>query len=209
MSIIPDFVEEEKLTAQGYRLVAGIDEVGRGALAGPVAAAAVVLPGDADFPWLSQVRDSKMLTPRRREFLSSHIQEKAVAIGIGMVSPEEIDAKGIFKATRLAMQQAVSQLSCLPQFLLIDGISLPDLSLAQKKIIHGDQRCLSIACASIVAKVTRDRLMVELDQVYPGYALAQHKGYGTKEHFACLERLGPSLIHRHSFAPLRKTGEGR
>lgn len=200
---------EKSLAEQGYQLVAGIDEVGRGALAGPVVAAAVVLPCDPDSPWLSLVRDSKQLTPRRREALFPRIQEVAVAIGIGMVPAEEIDIHGIFKATRLAMEQAASRLSCSPHFLLIDGMSLPGLPLLQKKVIGGDGLCLSIACASIIAKVTRDRLMVEFDGLYPGYGLAKHKGYGTREHLSNLRQLGPSPIHRHSFTPVREATEKR
>ena len=205
----PTFATESSLVEQGYQLVAGIDEVGRGALAGPVMAAAVILPGHIDPSWLSLVRDSKQLTPHRREALFSPIQEVAVAIGIGMVPAEEIDTHGILKATRLAMEQAASGLSCSPDFLLIDGIGLLDLSLPQRKVIGGDGLCLSIACASIIAKVTRDRLMVELDRAYPGYGLARHKGYGTKEHLARLGQFGPSPIHRRSFAPMREAGERR
>ena len=178
----PSFAAERNLAEQGYRLVAGIDEVGRGALAGPVMAAAVVLPCQLDRPWLSLVRDSKQLTPRGREDLFRPIQEAAVAIGIGTVSSEGIDTHGIFQATRLAMEQAAAKLPCPADFLLIDGMSLPGFPLPQRKVIGGDSLCLSIACASIIAKVTRDRLMVELDGLYPGYGLAKHKGYGTREH---------------------------
>lgn len=208
-SSAPTFIEEQSLAKRGYHLVAGIDEVGRGALAGPVLAAAVVLPSNLASPWLSLVRDSKQLTPHRRKLLFPQIQEVAIAIGIGMVSAGEIDIHGIFKATRLAMEQSARKLTCSPHFLLIDGMSLPAFPLPHKKVIGGDGMCLSIACASIIAKVTRDRLMVELDGLYPGYGLAKHKGYGTREHLSNLQRLGPSPIHRRSFAPLREATERR
>ena len=190
--------------AEGYQLIAGIDEVGRGALAGPVASAAVILPHPFSAPWLSLVRDSKQLTPARRQFLSDQIQEKALAIGIGMVPSEMVDAQGIIGATRFSMQLAVEQLPSKPQFLLIDYLRLPDLPLPQKGIKYGDRLCLSIACASIIAKVARDRLMVELDDLYPGYGFSRHKGYATAEHLANLQRSGPSPIHRKSFAPIKE-----
>jgi len=199
----PSFAEEKMLEAQGYQLIAGVDEVGRGALAGPVVAAAVILPSKVDAHWLGEVKESKQLIPAKRELLSQRIQEIAVSIGIGMSTQEIIDAQGIIKATRLAMKQAIDQLSPPPQCLLIDYMRLPETSLPQKGITNGDSLCLSIACASIVAKVTRDHLMMELDRIYPGYGLAQHKGYGTKEHLACLRRLGPSPIHRQSFYPVK------
>lgn len=200
---LPSFAEEKALEAQGYRYIAGVDEVGRGALAGPVLAAAVILPGNMDPPWLSQIKDSKELTPARRQLLFHHIHEIAVAIGIGLASPEVIDTQGIVKATRLAMKLAIEQLSPSPDTLLIDYLLLPEIELSQKGVVDGDSTCFSIACASIIAKVTRDRLMVELDKVYPGYLLANHKGYGTREHFACLQQLGPSPIHRQSFKPVK------
>ena len=200
---MPSLAEEKILRAQGYQLIAGIDEVGRGALAGPVVAAAVILPSQIDAPWLNQVRDSKQLTPARRQLLFGHIREIAISVGIGMVHRKEIDDQGIVKATRLAMKIAIDHLSPSPESLLIDYLCLPEVPLPQKGITNGDELCLSIACASIMAKVSRDRLMIELDGVYPGYGLAQHKGYGTKEHFSCLYRLGPSPIHRQSFQPVK------
>jgi len=204
----PSFVEEDLLEAQGYQLIAGIDEVGRGTLAGPVVAAAVILPCHIDAPWLNQVKDSKQLSPARREFLFHHIDETAIAKGIGVTASEIVDTQGIIKATRLAMKSAIDQLSPPPQFLLIDYMLLPDVSLPQKGITNGDSLCFSIACASIMAKVARDHLMIELDRIYPGYGLAQHKGYGTKEHLACLRRLGPSPIHRQSFKPVSEITQG-
>ena len=202
---MPSLSEEKILRAQGYRLVAGIDEVGRGALAGPVVAAAVILPDQITARWLSQVRDSKQLSPARRELLFHYIHENAISVGIGMADHEVIDVQGIIKATRLAMKLAIDQLSPPPESLLIDYMRLPEVPFPQKGITNGDSLCFSIACASIIAKVTRDHLMIELDRIYPGYGLAQHKGYGTKKHLSCLHRLGPSPIHRWSFQPVKDT----
>ena len=199
----PSFIEEKRLEAQGYQLIAGVDEAGRGALAGPVVAAAIILPCHMDAPWLSQVRDSKQLKPARRELLFHHIHQIAISIGIGVAPHEVIDAWGIIRATRLAMKLAIDQLSPPPESLLIDYMFLPEVPLPQKGIKNGDRLCFSIACASIIAKVARDQLMTEFGRVYPGYGLAQHKGYGTKEHISCLHRLGPSSIHRQSFKPVR------
>ena len=201
---VPSFAEEKLLESQGYRLIAGIDEVGRGALMGPVVAAAVVLPRDVKTHWQDKVRESKQLSPAKREFLSGCINEIAIAVGIGVEPPEVIDAQGIVRATRLAMKSAIDQLVPQPQFLLIDYLVLPEVALPQKGITDGDSLCFSIACASIVAKVARDRLMVEMDGVYPGYGFARHKGYGTEQHLACLRRQGPCPLHRRSFRPLRE-----
>jgi ribonuclease HII len=200
----PSFAEEAELQGQGCRFVAGIDEAGRGPLAGPVVAAAVILPCPLDVPWLSQVKDSKQLTPVRREYLFQHIWETATAIGVGTVPHDVIDCQGIVSATRLAMKQAIDQLSPPADYLLIDYLRLPGVPVPQKAITSGDILCFSIACASIIAKVTRDRLMREVDGAYPGYGFAQHKGYGTKEHLACLRRLGPSPVHRRSFRPVKE-----
>ncbi len=205
--IVPDFpdLEEEKaLLSQGYRLVAGIDEVGRGALAGPVAAAALILPLRLNEKWISEVRDSKQLTAKKRQFLADHLKEKAVAFGIGMVSHNDIDRKGIMWSTRQAMRIAILHLEPAPEYLLIDALALPSVKLPQKHIIKGDARCLSIACASIVAKVARDELMVELDQDHPGYGFADNKGYGTAKHLASLDKLGACPIHRRSFSPVKE-----
>jgi ribonuclease HII len=200
---MPSFAEEEIFRAQGYQRIAGIDEVGRGALAGPVVAAAVILPSDINAPWLNEVKDSKQLTPAKREVLFHRIHEVAISIGIGSISHDFIDTRGIVKATRLAMKLAVDQLSPPPESLLIDYMRLPEVRLPQKGITDGDNLCMSIACASIIAKVARDKLMVAFDRIYPGYGLAQHKGYGTRGHFACLSKLGPCPIHRQSFRPVR------
>jgi len=199
----PSFAEEKLLEAQGYQRIAGIDEAGRGALAGPVIAAAVILPCRIDAPWLNLVKDSKQLSSATRELLFHHIHEIAISVGIGMATNEVIDTQGVIKATRLAMKLAIDQLSPPPQSLLIDYMLLPEVTLPQKGITNGDKLCFSIACASIMAKVTRDQLITELDKIYPGYGLAQHKGYGTKEHLACLRQLGPSPIHRQSFKPVK------
>jgi ribonuclease HII len=198
----PSFAEETALRSQGFSLVAGIDEVGRGALMGPVMAGAVIMPEKVRGRWKGLVRDSKQLTPKSREYLFDFILDAAVAYGIGSADNDEIDAVGIAKATRLAMVRAVKQLAPQPQFLLIDYLRLKESYYPQKGIIHGDSRCFSIACASIIAKVTRDRLVTEMDKEYPGYGLAAHKGYGTSEHIACLRRNGPCRLHRRSFRPV-------
>ena len=199
----PNMRQERALIRQGHVLVAGIDEAGRGAWAGPVVAAAVILPGGARcLATLRGVRDSKLLSPIQREALSPAIREKALAVGIGMASHEEIDAMGIVPATRLAMRRAVEQLAPAPDALLIDALKLPDVLLPQRVMFHADTLCLSVAAASIVAKVTRDHLMMELDTQYPGYGLARHKGYGTQVHQQALAQLGPSAIHRMTFEPV-------
>jgi len=203
----PTLNEENGLSARGYRLIAGIDEAGRGALAGPVVAAAVILPQSANFPWLKSVRDSKEVPPARREFLFDLIKQEATAVSVGIIAPQTIDVIGILNATKIAMCHAVEQLAYPPDFLLIDYLHLPQLRISQKPIVRGDKLCLSIACASIIAKVTRDHIMVELDQLHPGYGLAHHKGYGTKYHITCLHQQGPSPIHRHSFAPVREASQ--
>ncbi|MFH1639629.1 MAG: ribonuclease HII [Chloroflexota bacterium] len=199
----PTFAEEKILWEHGFRLVAGLDEVGRGALAGPVAAGAVILPPGLSSDWLGDVRDSKQLTPLAREYLSGKIREVALGVGVGYVSHRMIDAGGIVRATRLAMQRAVAHLAVPPESLLIDYLLLPEVPIPQRGIVKGDDRCFSIACASIVAKVARDHLMKKMDTVYPGYNLSGNKGYGTGEHIACLSRLGPCPIHRRSFQPVK------
>ncbi len=201
---LPTLDSERELGAAGYRSVAGVDEVGRGALAGPVFAAAVVVPFGVDFAWLPLVRDSKQLSPRQRERLFGRIQQDSIPMGLGEASHSVVDEIGIVEATRLAMCRAVEHLPVAPDFLIIDALTLPGLRSPQKGIVHGDQMCISIACASVVAKVSRDRHMVEQDALYPGYGLANHKGYGTIRHMASLRQLGPSPIHRRSFAPVQR-----
>jgi ribonuclease HII len=209
MSQPPNSGHEDELKSQGYELVAGIDEVGRGALAGPVVASAVILPHPASLPWFQLVRDSKELNSRKRESLFDLITKEAVAVGIGIVPSRVIDSVNILRATRLAMMQAVEKLSKQPSFLLIDRLTLPQCPIPQRGITGGDRLCLSIACASIIAKVTRDRMMEKFDQIYPGYGFAQHKGYGTGRHILCLRSLGPSPIHRLYFAPVRSIIAGQ
>ena len=206
---MPSFDEEYLLEARGYRRIAGIDEVGRGALAGPVVAAAVVLPLRVEIPFITLVRDSKKLSPGQRESLYDDIHGTAVSVGIGMSGQEVVDRVGIVAATRLAMCSAVEQLSPPADSLLIDYLRLPEIRLPQKGITHGDDISYSIACASIVAKVFRDRYMVELDSKYSGYGLAVHKGYGTRYHVDCLQRLGPSPVHRTTFNPVRDMFYGK
>ncbi len=202
---IPTLAVERSLFADGYHWIAGIDEVGRGAWAGPVVAAAVILPVQEQtlIADLAGVRDSKLLTPAQRHSLAQRIRAQALTVGTGMVSHSEIDAHGIVAATRRAMLLALAALPFQPDYLVIDALTLPGCPIAQMAIIHGDARCLSVAAASIIAKVTRDNWMVGQDSAYPGYGFAQHKGYGTRAHQSALARLGPTTIHRRSFAPLR------
>lgn len=176
--------------------ICGIDEVGRGPLAGPVVAAAVVLPKDCQILYLN---DSKKVSPKRRDALFEEIQEKAIAIGIGMSSPARIDEINILQATYEAMRQAISELSVVPEVLLNDAVTIPGVGILQVPIIKGDAKSVSIAAASIIAKVTRDRLMEEYDEVLPGYDFASNKGYGTKAHIEGLKTLGKTPIHRESF----------
>lgn len=196
---------EAQCWANGLRHVIGLDEVGRGAWAGPVAAGAVCLPPDHRGlrEVLAGVRDSKTMTPRQRSRLAETIRSTAMAHGIGQASSAEIDAIGIVPATRLAMQRALEAAGCLPDYLLLDSIYWPDLSIPHLSIIKGDALSLSIASASVLAKVFRDDLMREYDQEYPGYDFGQHKGYGTPQHRAALREQGACTIHRRSFAPIR------
>ncbi|MGH2543175.1 MAG: ribonuclease HII [Ardenticatenaceae bacterium] len=202
--LTPSYKEEASLLAQGYSLVAGLDEVGRGPLAGPVVAGVVVLPPNPRGRWVKQVRDSKQLSALQRERVLPYIQDAALAVEIGVSDSHEVDALGIVEATRLAMARALNSLALLPEFLLLDALSLPAVSIPQKAIIHGDALCLSIAAASIVAKVERDKMMECEDSTHPGYGFAQHKGYGTRAHFESLHRLGPCPIHRTSFSPIKE-----
>lgn len=180
----------------GALLICGIDEVGRGPFAGPVVAGAVILPVPCDILYLN---DSKQLSAAKREELNLVIREKAVAVGIGMVSPERIDEINILNATYEAMRDAIAQLSLRPDLLLNDAVTIPGVGIRQVPIIHGDAKSASIAAASIVAKVYRDHLMEAYDSVYPGYGFASNKGYGSQEHIRALRELGPCPIHRRSF----------
>jgi len=201
----PHLQEERALIRRGYGRIAGLDEAGRGSWAGPVVAAAVVLP----LEWrnlqtkLLGVRDSKLLTPRRREEVLEKIIGVALGIGVGVVPPHLIDQKGVVAATRLAMSQALDALPMRPDYLLIDYLSLTQGAWPHKSIVRGDNLSLSIACASIVAKVERDRIMIAFEAEYPGYGFARHKGYGTREHREALASLGLTPLHRLSFAPMK------
>ena len=209
MSQPPNFDQEDKLKSKGYKLIAGLDEAGRGALAGPVVAGAVILPSSSYPSWLKLVRDSKELSPRKREFLFNLISQEALAVSTGIVPSQVIDSVNILQATKLAMMQAVEKLPVTANFLLIDRLTLPQCSIPQRGVTKGDKLCFSIACASIVAKVTRDHIMEEFDKVYPGYGFAKHKGYGTRAHISYLQQLGALSIHRLSFAPVRNVAAGR
>ena len=187
---------ERELWSAGRKYIAGVDEVGRGPLAGPVVTAAVILPEDF---CLIGVDDSKKLSPKRREELFEQIKEAAVCWAIGRREPDRIDEINILEATKEAMTDAIHALPQRPDHVLIDAVNLPGLEIPQTSIIKGDARSVSIAAASILAKVTRDREMVEMDEVYPGYAFASNKGYGTAAHYKGLAKLGPCPIHRKSF----------
>lgn len=176
--------------------ICGIDEAGRGPLAGPVAAAAVILPKDCVILYLN---DSKKLSPARRDALFDEIMEKAVAYHVGIVSPERIDEINILQATYEAMRKAVAGLSVTPDLLLNDAVTIPEIGIRQVPIVKGDAKSVSIAAASILAKVTRDRMMEEYDAMWPEYGFAKHKGYGTAQHIAALKEYGPCPIHRRSF----------
>lgn len=207
MRIRPSFTAERSIWAQGPEFVAGVDEVGRGPLAGPVAAGAVVLPPGIRFAgrfrWLRHVRDSKQLSAATREELAPLIWRHSVAAAVAFVSVESIDRIGIAEASRQAMLGAVGDLAVRPGHLLIDAFRLPACSLGQTPIIGGDASSVSIACASIIAKVARDRLMVASDPTYPGYGFSSNKGYATREHMLAIRELGPSSQHRRSFSPVR------
>jgi ribonuclease HII len=201
----PDLEHEFSLRGRGYTAIAGLDEAGRGAWAGPVFAGAVILPlHDPDLVFLLDgVRDSKQLSPIRREILFPRITEAATATGVGYATQAEIDRYGIVPATRFAMSRALSNLAVPPDALLTDAIKLPDIDLPTIPLIRGDQKSLSIAAASILAKVSRDHFMVELDTQFPQYGFGSHKGYGTARHHAALQTYGPVEVHRKTFAPIR------
>jgi ribonuclease HII len=200
----PNLTHEYSLQEAGLLHIAGIDESGRGAWAGPVIAAAVILPlkkiNLANL--LEEVHDSKLLTPRKRSENFLKIKEIALSIGLGEATSKEVDHFGIIGATRQAMHRAVSSLSVSPQHLLIDHIKLPEIPIEQTALPKGDRLVLSIAAASIIAKVARDEKMMRFEKKYPGYGFSRHKGYGTREHRSRLQELGPSAIHRKTFAPV-------
>lgn len=190
---------EKKAYNKGYQMIAGIDEVGRGPLAGPVVAAAVILPEDC---LLLGINDSKQLSAKKREELYQQIKEQALSIGIGVADQKIIDDINIYQATKMAMKIALNDLNLVPDYLLIDAMVI-EKDIPQESIIKGDARSISIAAASIVAKVTRDRMMVDYGRLYPGYGFENNAGYGTKEHLKGLEILGICPIHRKTFAPIK------
>ncbi|HSW61901.1 MAG TPA: ribonuclease HII [Dissulfurispiraceae bacterium] len=190
------FAYDEALRKQGFFFIAGVDEAGRGPLAGPVVAAAVILPAGLR---IEGVRDSKKVPERQRERLYAAITERAEAFGIGLLEADEIDRTDILRATRAAMTLALSRLGRIPDIVLLDAVRLPNLTLEQKPLIKGDSMSAAIAAASIIAKVTRDRLMLHYHGKYPQYGFASHKGYATSEHIASIRRHGPCPIHRMSF----------
>ncbi|HAU84153.1 MAG TPA: ribonuclease HII [Lachnospiraceae bacterium] len=192
LEVMRQFEEEYKESPY----ICGIDEVGRGPLCGPVVASAVILPKDAKILYIN---DSKQLSQKKREALFPEIMQKAVAVGTGIVSPQEIDELNILQATYKAMRMAISSLPVKPTLLLNDAVTIPEVDIPQVKIIKGDAKSMSIAAASIIAKVTRDRMMVEYDKVFPQYGLAKNKGYGSKEHIEALRKYGPCPIHRKTF----------
>lgn len=200
----PTLEYENQLWEDGFRVVAGLDEAGRGAWAGPVFAAAVVLPSDNRvLNLLNGVRDSKCMTPKQREHWRGCIQSASVAWTVGSASHLEIDEIGIVPATCLAMQRAIDQLVYEPNYLLVDYIHIRDCSCPQLSLPKGDCQSLSIAAASVLAKTARDEYMIQLDQQFPGYGFAQHKGYGTAQHRSAVEKLGPCIVHRRSFNPIK------
>ena len=186
----------EETYGTGGQLLAGIDEVGRGPLAGPVVACAAILPRE---PLILELNDSKKLSEKKRERLFEVLTNEAVAFAFGCASPERIDEINILQATYEAMREAISKLTVRPDILLNDAVTIPGVEIPQIPIVGGDGKSVSIAAASILAKVTRDRMMVQFDELYPGYGFAKNKGYGTAEHIAALKRLGPCPIHRRSF----------
>lgn len=196
MSEINMWEIEQNYLEQGYHFICGVDEAGRGPLAGPVCAAAVILPQNIEIPGLN---DSKKLSDKKRRELFPIIMEKAIAYGIGLADHEEIDSINILQATFLAMERAISQLSVKPDLALIDGNREKDFGVPVKTVIHGDSLSASIAAASVLAKVTRDDIMLQMAEQYPGYGFEIHKGYGTKAHYQALRELGPCGIHRMSF----------
>ena len=202
---MPGLSLENELYRQGIGLIAGVDEVGRGPLAGPVVAAAVILSEElsGDEPWLKHVNDSKRLSPAQRERAAEFIYQHAAGIGVGGESPESIDRMGIGQACISAMLRAAENLAPAPQFLLLDFVPIKTCPYPFQAIVKGDCISYSIAAASIIAKVTRDRYMQEADASFPGYSFARNKGYPTAEHLSKLRTLGPCPIHRHSFAPVR------
>jgi len=199
------WVYESRARERGAQVIAGVDEAGRGPLAGPVVASAVILPEQPDLGILSGLNDSKLMTAEKREKLFTRIHEVAVSVGVGFSQAKEIDEINILEASRRAMERAVMKLNPHPDWLLLDAITIEGFQFEhQQPIIRGDSLSLSIAAASVVAKVTRDRLMLEMDEKYPGYGFTKHKGYGTAAHLAALKKLGPCPEHRGTFQPVQQ-----
>lgn len=198
---LPTFNTEQRLLDSGFNRIAGIDEAGRGPLAGPVCSAAVIL-NPKDIP--EGINDSKKLSEKKREILYGEIVSRAISVGCSVVSHEAINNTNILAATLASMCNAVSQIQPIPDFLLIDGDKPLSLNIIQDSIVEGDKYCVSIAAASIIAKVTRDRLMMEYDRIYPGYGFAKHKGYGTSFHRQRIKELGPCEIHRFKFKGVKE-----
>ena len=196
MSEVNMWAIEQEYYDQGYTLICGVDEAGRGPLAGPVCAAAVILPKNIEIPGLN---DSKKLTDKKRRELFPVIQEKAIAYGIGLADEKEIDEINILQATFLAMERAICQLPVRPEYILIDGNRNKDFGVPSNTVVHGDSLSASIAAASILAKVTRDNIMLDMAEKYPGYGFEIHKGYGTRAHYDALQNNGPCDIHRLTF----------
>ena len=200
---MPDFSIERSYLDRGFERIAGLDEAGRGSLFGPVVAAAVVLPPSwmrgRSPQWLTGVDDSKRLSPTKREALARFLLQEALAVGVGLASSGEVDRLNVHRASLTAMKRAAAGLEDAPDVLLVDGFALNDVHYVQERVKQGDQRSISIAAASIVAKVLRDRIMVSLDGVFEGWGLARHKGYGTREHFLALAKMDATPFHRQSF----------
>ncbi len=195
------YAREEELYDEGYKLICGVDEVGRGSIAGPLVVAAVILP---PLERIEGIDDSKRLSPKKREELAKIIHKKALAISTVFISPEQVDELDIYKATKLGMLEAIKKLKLTPEYALIDAMPLRELDIPHDSIIHGDLLSASIGAASIIAKVTRDDYMAKMDIKYPNYGFKQHKGYCTKGHVQALEKLGPCPIHRKTFYPVSK-----
>lgn len=200
---MPDFKIEKELIGKGFKAVAGVDEAGRGALLGPVVASAVIFPSKLirgeKKEWIEEINDSKLISPQKRERLAKLILTHASSIGIGLTTNIEIDKENIFWASLEAMRRAVQNLTKAPDFLLVDGCSLNDVNYLQIGLPHGDRKSISIAAASIIAKVLRDKMMTHMDTIYEGYAISKNKGYGTREHFKALKNMGPTAFHRLTF----------
>jgi ribonuclease HII len=209
--VIPDrphFNLERRLHSQGYSLVAGVDEAGRGPLAGPVSAGVAILPSDPSGDWVNLINDSKKLSAAQRETAYRHLKIEAVALSVGFSSSQEIDSMGIAPATRLAIRRALEKISSKPHHLLLDAFRIPEINLPQIAIKKGDAISLSIAAASIVAKVERDRLMAGYASTYPQYDFARNKGYGTPSHLAAIDKFGPTPVHRLTFKRVRESASG-